>query len=110
MPQELKKSSWPFSGVFVTKFKKSLKPTRPDERAKPGGKLRKEIIMNERIKTPEDVRQAVRSGYGQIAKTGVSCCGPASSCCGTSSTPVAAEELARHIGYSVEELAALPDG
>lgn len=66
--------------------------------------------MNETTKTPEEVRQAVRSGYGQIAKTGASCCGPASSCCGTSSTPVAAEELARHIGYSVEELAALPDG
>jgi len=59
-------------------------------------------------KTAEDVRQAVRAGYGQIAKGGGSCCGPTQTCC--SSSPVASEELAKHIGYSSEELAALPEG
>jgi SAM-dependent methyltransferase len=59
-------------------------------------------------KTAEDVRNAVRAGYGQIAKSGGSCCGPAPTCCGSS--PVASEDLAKHIGYSSEELAALPEG
>lgn len=64
---------------------------------------------------PEIVHQKVREGYGQIAisgslhgSTGGGCCGStASSCC---STPVDSEQLARHIGYSAEELAALPEG
>ena len=59
-------------------------------------------------KSAEDVRNAVRAGYGQIAKSGGSCCGPAPTCCGSS--PVASEDLAKHIGYSSEELAALPEG
>ena len=56
----------------------------------------------------EAVRQKVREGYGQIAKSGGSCCGPAPTCCG--SAPAASENLAKHIGYSAEELAALPEG
>jgi AhpD family alkylhydroperoxidase len=50
----------------------------------------------------------VREGYGKIAGNGGSCCGPAPTCCG--STPGASEDLAKHIGYSDEELAALPEG
>jgi SAM-dependent methyltransferase len=56
----------------------------------------------------EAVRQTIREGYGKIAGSGGSCCGPAPTCCG--STPAASEDLAKHIGYSSEELAALPDG
>ncbi len=56
----------------------------------------------------ESVRQKVREGYGKIAGAGGSCCGPTPTCCG--STPVASSDLAKHIGYSAEELAALPDG
>ena len=56
----------------------------------------------------EAVRQKVREGYGKIAGSGDSCCGPAPTCCGSS--PVASADLAKHIGYSNEELAALPDG
>jgi SAM-dependent methyltransferase len=56
----------------------------------------------------ETVRQKVREGYGKIAGSGGSCCGPTPTCCGSS--PVASEDLAKHIGYSPEELAALPDG
>jgi AhpD family alkylhydroperoxidase len=57
---------------------------------------------------PEAVRQTVREGYGKIAESGGSCCGPTPTCCG--STPVASEELAKHMGYTPEELAALPEG
>ncbi len=56
----------------------------------------------------EAVRQKVREGYGRIAQQGGSCCGSGPSCCGSSSAD--ASTLARHIGYSPEELAALPDG
>jgi SAM-dependent methyltransferase len=58
----------------------------------------------------EGVRQKVREGYGKIATSG-SCCSSGSSsvsCCG--SDAAAAVQLAQHIGYSAEELAALPDG
>jgi arsenite methyltransferase len=55
------------------------------------------------------IRDAVRHGYQKIAQdtsnggcsTGVSCCG---------STPQEADKLARELGYSVEELQALPEG
>jgi SAM-dependent methyltransferase len=56
----------------------------------------------------EAVRQKVRENYGRIAGSGGSCCGPTPTCCG--STAVASEDLAKHIGYTPEELAALPDG
>src|SRR5579883_1397331 len=56
----------------------------------------------------ETVHQKVRAGYGQIARSGGSCCGGTPSSCG--STPVDSEQLARQVGYSVEELAALPEG
>ena len=56
----------------------------------------------------EAVRKMVREGYGHIARSGGACCGPAPTCCGSS--PAAAEDLAKHIGYSAEELAALPEG
>ncbi len=59
-------------------------------------------------KDAEAVRAAVRNGYGSIAKSGGSCCGSSPTSCG--STPVASEKLAQHIGYSPEELAALPEG
>jgi len=56
----------------------------------------------------EAVREKVRAGYGQIARSGGSCCGSTPTCCG--SPPAEAEWLARQVGYSAEELGALPDG
>jgi len=56
----------------------------------------------------QTVREKVREGYGKIAGSGGSCCSPRRTCC--DSTPVAPQDLAKHIGYSAEELAALPDG
>ena len=55
----------------------------------------------------EAVRESVRAGYGEIARSGA-CCGSHGGCCGSS--PVKPETLAEHIGYSAEELAALPEG
>ncbi|PWU20007.1 MAG: arsenite S-adenosylmethyltransferase [Verrucomicrobia bacterium] len=55
----------------------------------------------------ESVRQAVRQGYSKIAAN-ESGCGCGVSCCGSSAEVSA--DLARYVGYSAEELAALPEG
>src|SRR5258706_13503299 len=55
----------------------------------------------------DSVRRMVREGYARIAESG-SCCGPSGGCCGPST--VSSEDLARHIGYSGDELAGLPGG
>lgn len=57
----------------------------------------------------DSVRKLVREGYASIAKeTSTGCCAPGVSCCG--SAPQDADKLARKLGYTVEELQALPDG
>ncbi len=63
---------------------------------------------NPSIIQADAVRTAVREGYAKIANTSHSGCGHGVSCCG--STVQTAEELARQVGYSAEELAALPEG
>ena len=55
----------------------------------------------------ENVRLAVREGYGQIAQKEGSCCSGVS-CCGSNAEDSA--QLAEYVGYSAEELSALPDG
>src|SRR3974390_1827063 len=55
----------------------------------------------------ESVRQLVRQGYGKIAEKDTSCCSGVS-CCGSNAEDSA--QLAQYVGYSAEELAALPDG
>src|SRR5437899_4004851 len=60
------------------------------------------------IQDAEAVRRKVREGYGEIAKSSGSCCGSRTSGCGA--TPAGTENLARHVGYSADELAALPEG
>ena len=59
------------------------------------------------INDTEKVRRAVREGYGKIAEKDSSCCSGVS-CCGSS--PADSAKLANFIGYSSEELAALPEG
>lgn len=55
------------------------------------------------------LHELVRDGYKKIAQdTSAGCCGTGVSCCG--STPQEADKLARELGYSVEELQALPEG
>ena len=57
----------------------------------------------------DSVRKLVREGYTKIAQeTSTGCCSPGVSCCG--SAPQDADKLARELGYTVEELQALPDG
>ena len=77
------------------------------DRAEIGSMNERDAFMNTQ-KDSETVRQKVREGYGKIAASGGSCCGPAPTCCG--SAPAASENLAKHIGYSAAELAALPEG
>ncbi|MBN1488961.1 MAG: arsenite methyltransferase [Phycisphaerae bacterium] len=65
----------------------------------------------------QTIYDAVREGYGQIARQGAlsagtappdasGCCGP-SSCCGSNWSP---DQLAERIGYSADQLAVLPEG
>ena len=60
--------------------------------------------------TQQTVHEMVRKGYAAIATGGGSCCQPRASCCSGSPKEVTPDELARQIGYSAEELAALPEG
>jgi SAM-dependent methyltransferase len=58
----------------------------------------------------DEVRQAVRKNYGEIAKSGSESCGCSpSACCGDGDKQSAADVSAR-IGYSAEDLADLPEG
>jgi arsenite methyltransferase len=54
-------------------------------------------------------KELVRARYGGIAEAASApgCCAPASSCCGPSADPAS---KSREMGYSVAELAAVPDG
>ena len=55
----------------------------------------------------DEIKKAVKSGYAKVALENVPCCGVSSSCCGGSSP---AEDISRRIGYSDEELNAVPKG
>jgi len=55
----------------------------------------------------EDTKKIVRQGYAKVAKQGSSCCGPSTSCCGTTDI---ASDISRKIGYTDEELQSIPDG
>ena len=54
-----------------------------------------------------EIRKAVRKGYAKIAKQDSSCCSPAVSCCGSANL---AQNIGRDIGYTEEELKAVPEG
>jgi arsenite methyltransferase len=63
--------------------------------------------------TPEnkdDIRTEVRAHYGEIARTGGSCCAPG--CCSPGPSPSVekASDTSRQLGYSADELGAAPDG
>jgi ubiquinone/menaquinone biosynthesis C-methylase UbiE len=55
----------------------------------------------------EETKKVVREGYAKIAKQDSSCCAPAKSCCGGTDL---AQEISKNIGYSEEELNAVPEG
>ncbi len=54
-----------------------------------------------------EVKKIVREGYARRAKGGDSCCTPRNSCCGSTNL---ARERGKNIGYSDEELEAVPEG
>ena len=56
----------------------------------------------------EIIHNRVRDGYAAIASQTSSCCSPVASCCGSSGDDSA--QLAQAVGYSPEELTALPEG
>nr|WP_294517121.1 arsenite methyltransferase [uncultured Rhodopila sp.] len=56
------------------------------------------------------LKTLVRERYGSIATADTaSCCAPAASCCGPSTASAAADK-AQRMGYSADELAAVPEG
>jgi SAM-dependent methyltransferase len=55
----------------------------------------------------EEIKKAVRDGYGKIAQKGGSCCFPSASCCGPDN---AVDKLSKDIGYRTEDLQAVPEG
>ncbi len=55
----------------------------------------------------EETKKIVREQYAKVAVQRSYCCGPVSSCCGTSDP---AQSISRKIGYSEEELKAVPEG
>lgn len=54
-----------------------------------------------------NIKEKVKEGYGKIAQQGSSCCESTPSCCETSDQ---AENISRNIGYSDQEMQAVPDG
>jgi SAM-dependent methyltransferase len=55
----------------------------------------------------EETKKVVREGYAKVATQKSSCCGPVSSSCGTAD---AAQYISKKIGYTDEELKAVPEG
>src|SRR5262245_24938136 len=65
--------------------------------------------MNKTLTDSEALRDTVRQGYAKITNdASAGCCGPGVSSCGSS--PQDSEKLAQGLGYTVDELKALPDG
>mgnify|MGYP001355619267 CR=1 FL=1 len=56
----------------------------------------------------DKIKKQVRKRYAQAAITGSSCCGPAPRKCGCGQAAASRAEASRKIGYSAEELAAIP--
>jgi arsenite methyltransferase len=55
----------------------------------------------------DEIKKVVREGYAEIAKKGSCGCAPVSPCCGT---PSVARDISKRIGYTEEELQAVPAG
>ncbi|OGP93814.1 MAG: arsenite S-adenosylmethyltransferase [Deltaproteobacteria bacterium RBG_16_54_18] len=55
----------------------------------------------------QETKKIIREGYAKIAKQSSTCCGSSPSCCGGADV---AQDISRNIGYSAEELSAVPEG
>src|SRR5687767_12761350 len=58
----------------------------------------------------EEIRNEVRTHYGEVARKGTSCCGPG--CCtpGGAAVESNATDTALRLGYQAEDLSAVPEG
>lgn len=56
----------------------------------------------------EEIKKAVKDGYTKVAKGESTCCSPLKSCCG--SNVDIAQNISKKIGYTEEELSAVPEG
>lgn len=63
-------------------------------------------------KQADDIRQNVRASYSQVAEASNSgdCCGETSSCCGVSSDDAINTLVSTRLGYSEDDLSAVPKG
>ncbi|MDH5612357.1 MAG: arsenite methyltransferase [Gammaproteobacteria bacterium] len=63
-------------------------------------------------KQADDIRQNVRASYTQVAEASNNgdCCGETSSCCGVSSDDAINTLVSTRLGYSEDDLAAVPKG
>ena len=68
--------------------------------------------MSDSDTATDTIKEMVRARYGGIAAgADASCCAPATtSCCGETAVTPDLNKKAREVGYSEEELAAVPDG
>ena len=57
----------------------------------------------------DEIKKVVRDRYAQAASTKTSCCGPASAPCGCGQPEFDRESASQMVGYSPEELAAIPE-
>lgn len=57
----------------------------------------------------DEIRSAVRENYGKVAASGKTGCGCSPSCCGTPND-VTAADISLVLGYSGEEVSAVPEG
>jgi len=57
----------------------------------------------------DEIKKQVRDRYAQAASTKTSCCGPASAPCGCGQPEFDRESASQIVGYSPEELAAIPE-
>jgi SAM-dependent methyltransferase len=56
-----------------------------------------------------DIKKQVRKRYARAANTKTSCCGPGSSPCGCGQPGLDLGDMSQKVGYSAEELAAIPE-
>jgi SAM-dependent methyltransferase len=70
------------------------------------------LNMSDNVMATDVIKEMVRARYGTIAaQAETSCCAPArTSCCGETPPVLDLDAKARGIGYSDEELAAVPEG
>ncbi|MEW6184873.1 MAG: arsenite methyltransferase [Thermodesulfobacteriota bacterium] len=55
----------------------------------------------------EEIKKEVRDRYARVVTEKISCCAPASSCCGPALQP---EIIGKYVGYSDQDLQSVPEG